>query len=228
VDVLFFQDRQSNPGSESMSPRSYLPAAGRDLFLPLYDPIVKLLGGGAAREALLAQAAIRPTDRVFDLGCGTGTLDVLIKKRFPQVEIVGLDPDPKALARARRKAAREALAIQFDQGFGDQLPYPAASFDRALSSFMFHHLPAEQRRKTLREVHRVLKPGGEFHLADFEGPGDHKQGFIRRLLLSHAHLKENSAANVIALMKDSGFADAAKVGRRSKLFGGVGYYRGVR
>jgi ubiquinone/menaquinone biosynthesis C-methylase UbiE len=210
------------------SARTYLPAAGRDFFLPLYDPIVKLLGGGAAREALLAQAAIRPGDRVFDLGCGTGTMAVLIKQQLPGVEIVALDPDPRALARARQKAARAALAIQFDQGFGDQLPYPAASFDRALSSFMFHHLPAEERQKTLRELHRVLKPGGEFHLADFEGPGDHKQGFIRRLLLSHAHLKDNSAANIIALMNDAGFAGAAKVGRRNKLFGGVAYYKAVK
>ena len=83
---------------------------------------------------------------------------------------------------------------------------------------MFHHLPPEEKGKTLREVHRVLKPGGEFHMADFEGPEDHKQGFFRHLLLSHAHLKDNSAANVIGLMKDAGFADAAKVGRRSKLF----------
>lgn len=208
--------------------RTYLPAAGRDLFLPLYDPIVKLLGGGAAREKLLEQARIRPTDRIFDLGCGTGTLAVLIKKRFSSIELVGLDPDPRALARARKKATRAALTIQFDQGFGDQLPYPAASFDRALSSFMFHHLPSEEKLKTLREVHRVLKPGGEFHMADLEGPENHKQGFFRRLLLSHAHLKENSAANIIALMRQAGFADAAKVGRLGKLFGGVAYYRAVK
>jgi ubiquinone/menaquinone biosynthesis C-methylase UbiE len=210
------------------SARTYLPAAGRDLFLPLYDPTVKLLGGGAARQVLLAQARIRPTDRVFDLGCGTGTMAVIIKKQFPRLEIVGLDPDPRALARARKKAAREALAIHFDQGFGDQLPYPEASFDRALSSFMFHHLPTEQKGRTLREVHRVLKPGGEFHMADFEGPQDREQGFLWRLLHSNHHLKDNSAANVIALMKAAGFADAAKVGRLSKLFGGVAYYRALK
>ena len=178
------------------STRDYLPAAGRDLFLPLYDPIVKLLGGDGARKQLLAQAGIGSTDRVFDLGCGTGTLDVAIKKQFSQAEVVGLDPDPKSLARARKKAARAALAIQFDQGFGDQLPYPAASFDRALSSFMFHPLPSEEKLKTLREVLRILKPGGEFHMADFEGPEDHKRGFVGHLLFSHAHLKENSAANL--------------------------------
>jgi ubiquinone/menaquinone biosynthesis C-methylase UbiE len=210
------------------SARTYLPAAGRDLFLPLYDPIVKLFGGDAAREALLAQAGIGATDRVLDLGCGTGTMDIRIKKKFPRVELVGLDPDPKALARARKKAARAALTIQFDQGFGDQLPYAAGSFDRALSSFMFHHLPPEEKANTLREMHRVLKPGGEFHLADFEGPEDHEAGFLGRLLHSHAHLKDNSAANIIALMKAAGFANAAKVGRRNKFFGGVGYYKAVK
>ncbi len=210
------------------SERTFLPAAGRDIFLPLYDPIVKLFGGDAAREALLAQARISPSHRVFDLGCGTGTLDVLIKGRFPGAELVAFDPDPKALARARKKAARAGLAIQFDQGFGDQLPYPEASFDRALSSFVFHHIPAEEKGKTLREVHRVLRPGGEFHMADFEGPEDGKQGFVSRLLHSHAHLKENSAANVIALMKEAGFSEVAKVGRMSKLFGAVAYYRAVK
>jgi len=40
------------------------------------------------------------------------------------VEVVGLDPDPKALARARRKGQRATLSIQLDQGFSDELPYP--------------------------------------------------------------------------------------------------------
>jgi ubiquinone/menaquinone biosynthesis C-methylase UbiE len=205
--------------------RTYLPAAGRDIFLPLYDPLLKVLGTERAREKLLTQAGLRPTDRVFDLGCGTGTLAVLLKKQFPQVEIVGLDPDPKALARARKKAAREGLAIQFDQGFGDHLPYPAASFDRVFSSLMFHHLRAEEKGNTLREVHRVLKPGGEFHMMDLEGPEDQKPGWFARLLHLHAELKENSAANVIAVMKEAGFPDATKVGRWSRLIGSVAYYK---
>ena len=217
----------------TQSPRNYLPAAGRDIFLPLYDPLLKILGTERAREQLIAQAGIRPTDRVFDLGCGTGTQAVMIKRQFPQVEVVALDPDPKALARARKKAAREGLAIQFDQGFGDQLPYSAASFDRVFSSLMFHHLPAEEKSKALREVHRVLKPGGEFHMMDMEGPDDkgtdgQNPGWFERVLHAHAQLKENSAVKVIAVMKEAGFADAAKVGRWNRLVGSVAFYKGTK
>jgi ubiquinone/menaquinone biosynthesis C-methylase UbiE len=54
--------------------KTYLPAAGHDWLLPLYDPIVKLLGGDAARRALLDQACIQPGQRVLDIGCGTGAV----------------------------------------------------------------------------------------------------------------------------------------------------------
>src|SRR5262249_52684007 len=138
--------------------RTYLPAAGHDWFLPLYDPFVKLLGGDRARRALLQQAVIRPGHHVLDVGCGTGTFAVLMKRLHPDAEVVGLDPDPKALARALRKAQREAAPVRFEQGFANRLPYPDASFDEVFSSFMFHHLPAEEKEPTLREVRRVLKP----------------------------------------------------------------------
>ena len=206
------------------SSRTYLPAAGHDWSLPLYDPIVKLLGGDAARRAQLEQAALRPGHRVLDVGCGTGTLATLIKRLYPDVEVVGLDPDPKALARAKRKAARAAVSIQFDQGFGDELPYPEAWFDRVLS-FMFHHLPPDEKGKTVRAVRRVLKPGGEFYMLDFEGPEDGAHGFLAHLLHSSDRMKDSSEGRVLSLMRQAGFADPKKVGHRRMLFGGVAYYR---
>src|SRR6266542_4474451 len=132
--------------------RSYLPAAGHDWFLPLDEPFVKLLGGDRARRVLLDQAAVRPGHHVLDVGCGTGTFVVLVKRLHPNVEVIGLDPDPKALARATRKAEGEAVSIRFDQGFADRLPYSDASFDRVFSSFMFHHLPTDEKEPTFREA----------------------------------------------------------------------------
>ena len=208
--------------------KTYLPAAGWHWALPLYDPIVKLLGGEKARKALLDQAAIQPTHRVLDIGCGTGTLATLIKRRYPGVTVVGLDPDPKALARARRKAERAAVSIQFDQGFSDELPYPDASFDRVLSSFMFHHLQPDQREKTLREVRRVLAPGGSLHLLDFSGDEPHSHG-LARLFHSRHRFKDNSEGRILTLMLEAGFASAKKVMEGAQLFGimRTGYYQAV-
>jgi ubiquinone/menaquinone biosynthesis C-methylase UbiE len=209
----------------SESTRTYLPAAGHDWSLPLYDPIVKLLGGDKARRVLVDQAALQPGHRVLDIGCGTGTLAVLIKREHPDVAIIGIDPDPKALARARRKAARAGVSIQFDQGFGDELPYADASFDRVISSFMFHHLPAEEKLNTLRAIHRVLKPAGQIHMVDFERSESGAHGFLARLFHANERMKDNSENRVLSLMSQAGFRDPRKTGERTMFSGQIAYFQ---
>jgi ubiquinone/menaquinone biosynthesis C-methylase UbiE len=214
--------RKVEPQEEA---RTYIPAAGHDLFLPFYDPFVKLLGGDAARRTLVDQAGLRPRHRVLDIGCGTGTLATLIKRLYPDVDVVGLDPDPKALARARGKAGRAGVSIAFDQGFADALPYPAASFDRVVSSLMFHHLAEDEKEKTLREVRRVLKPGGTLHLLDFGGAEHAADGLLSRWVHSSHRLSDNSEGRILALMGQAGFADPKTVDHRHLLFGRIVYYR---
>lgn len=205
--------------------KSYLPAAGHDWFLPFYDPITKLLGVDDARRALLEQATIRPGSRVLDVGCGTGSLLLLIRRLVPDVEIVGLDPDPKVLARARHKAERERITVRLDQGFADELPYGDASFDRVLSSMMFHHLAGDAREASLREARRVLKPGGSLHLLDFVRPESGSHGLIARLLHSSPHLRDNTESRVLELMARAGLSERSKVSERGLLVGRVAYYR---
>src|SRR5947208_17095770 len=79
-----------------------------------------------------------------------------------------------------------------------------------------------------RAVRRVLKPGGEFYMLDFEGPEDGAHGFLARLLHSSDRMKDNSESRVLSVMRQAGFADPKKVGRRRMLLGGVAYYRAGR
>jgi len=195
------------------SERVFLPGMGLHWLLPLYDPLTRLLGVDRSRRTLLDQAVLRPGDRVLDVGCGTGSLAIGIQQRNPEVQVVGVDPDTKALARARRKAERARVSIQFDRGFADALAYPDGSFDLGVSSFMLHHLEREGKRGMLREIRRVLKPGGRFHLVDFGDVSSRSSG-------STIHrLHDNAEDRVLACMNEVGLADARIVGSRSLLGG---------
>ena len=86
--------------------KTYLPAAGRDWLLPFYDPFTKVLGVEASHRKLINQASISPGHRVLEIGCGTGKLAILVKRLNPASQVLAINPDPKALARAHRKAQR--------------------------------------------------------------------------------------------------------------------------
>lgn len=201
--------------------RDYLPAAGSDWALPLYDPITRLMGVESVRLKVLDRVTLDPGARVLDIGCGTGTLATFIKQSHPGVDVIGLDPDPKALARARKKAARVGARAQFDEGFSDHLPYADASFDRVFSSLMFHHIPDDQRPNTLREVRRVLKPGGSFHLVDFSRP-DRQDGHghgLKHLMCASGHFKGNSDARILSLIEQAGFVNSQKTSEATMFLG---------
>jgi ubiquinone/menaquinone biosynthesis C-methylase UbiE len=198
--------------------RTFVPAAGRDWLLPLYDPLLRLLGGDRLKQPLIEAADIRPGQRVLDLGCGTGSLALLIKEQCPEAAVVGLDPDAKALAIARSKALRAAAAVEWRQGFAEELPFEDASFDRVVSSLVFHHLPPDAVRATLPELRRVLKPGGSLWILDLGHGGTHGLHGLLARFASHQHGDEDVAGQLPTLMEGAGLvAAAAEPCRRSFL-----------
>lgn len=153
------------------SNEEYIPALGIRALTPFYDLIQRwVVRDTRFKSRLIEQAGIQAGHRVLDLGCGTGTLAIMVKRAQPDAEVVGLDADPQMLKVASAKASREAPTIKFDQGMAFSLPYPDASFDRVLSSLMIHHLKTPDKEKTAREIYRILKPGGRLHVIDFGKP----------------------------------------------------------
>lgn len=211
----------------SLERREFLPAAGHDWLLPLYDPFSKLLGATAAHRQLLAQAKITQGQRVLEVGCGTGNLTLLVKQRHPDVEVVGLDPDAKALRRAQSKARRQRLDVRFEQGFADALTDADASYDCVLSAFMFHHLKRAEKAATLRDIRRVLKPGGRLHVLDFAAADEHVHGGLARLFHRHEDPTDTPEPTLVELMREAGFAAAAEIVRRHNFVSRVAYHRGV-
>lgn len=204
----------------------YLPGMGHDRLLPFYDPLCGLLGIASFHRPLVEQAGIRRGHRVLELGCGTGNLTLMVKRLHPGAVVVGIDPDPKALERAGRKAGRGALPVRLDRGFAEELPYPDASIDRVLSAFMFHHLGSEEKEGALREARRVLKPGGSLHLLDVGGKRERSDGLVARMSHRNRMLQDNFGGRIPALMREAGLADPTEVSHRvTRLTGRVTYYR---
>ncbi|MEV6490746.1 class I SAM-dependent methyltransferase [Actinoplanes sp. NPDC051633] len=196
----------------------YLPAMGKHWLLPLYDPFTRLWGVRRVHEQLLGHADIRGGLRVLEIGCGTGNLLTALGRRTPDVDALGIDPDPRALRIARRKAASRNLPVRYEQAFAGDLPLPDDTFDRVLSSFMLHHLDEEERMRALREVRRVLRPGGQLHVvdADASAPGGHRK---------HPHLAHSTPDRVLADLRAAGLTGAAETGRGTGRFGAVAFYR---
>jgi ubiquinone/menaquinone biosynthesis C-methylase UbiE len=204
------------------SQRRYLPAAGRDIFLPLYDPLTRLMGGERILRRLLDQASIQPNHRVLDVGCGTGTLAVLIKRKHPGVDVIGLDPDPKALSRARDKAARAGVSLRLEEGFADALPFADATFDRVFSSMMFHHLPSDAKGQMLAEVRRVLRREGRLEFVDFAG---RPRSFLAHALHGRQPLPSVEEDRLLARMREAGFSGVRRLADQNTIFGRVAFYQ---
>lgn len=117
-----------------------------------------------------------PGDRAIDLGAGAGHATLALAPHVAHV--TAIDPTPEMLAVAARLAAERGIVnVDFARATADALPYPVGSFDLAISRFSIHHWP--DLAVALREVARVLRPGGRIVLVDLVAPENaHLDSFL--------------------------------------------------
>ncbi len=134
--------------------------------------------GAKVGEPFAARIEMRPGSRVLDVACGTGNVTIPLARRGAAV--TGVDIAPNLLVQARERAAAEGLAIAFDEGDAEQLPYADATFD--VVTTMFGAMFAPRPALVASEMARVLRPGGLLAMGNWT-----PAGFTGRMFKVGAH-----------------------------------------
>lgn len=152
-----------------MTQPDFTPALGRFGSGQLYDAIIALTGERRWRGAAAQQLQLAPGDVVVDVGCGSGSHALMLHALQPRARIVGVDPDARMLALARRKAQQAGAELEFRVGMGDALAgvLPDLRPDKIVSSLVLHQCPMPVKRAILSSMHAALRPGGRLVIADF-------------------------------------------------------------
>lgn len=183
------------------------------------------------KEQLLAEADISPGQSVLDFGCGTGSMTVRLKERVPSARIIGIDIDQQILELARAKAASKGMEIDWRFGMLGELTQPVGAVDHVVSSLVFHHLTDEEKRKYLRQLVDMLKPGGEIHIADFGMPRSWlmKGAFLWvRIFDGFDRTVANYRGQLPMLMAEAGLSDVRSTHTYSTVCGTIELLHGRR
>ncbi|MFG2976946.1 class I SAM-dependent methyltransferase [Streptomyces sp. NPDC048331] len=220
------------PGTRLQPPRTaraFTPAAGRFAPTSLYDPVAALIRERLWRGLLAMHVAPRPAEVIVDVGCGTGSQALLLQRIEPAARVVGIDPDPRILTVARRKARVAGASVDWLQGMGDDLVdvLGAGSADTAVSSLVLHQCPLPMKRAILAGLHTVLRPGGRLVLADY---GLQRTRLMRtafrvvQLADGRADTQPNADGILPSLIAEAGFDQVREAEVVSTVTGSISVY----
>jgi len=194
----------------------------------LYDPLVEKMSFGRERrfrERTLAVLNMQPDDQVLDIGCGTGSLTLMIAEHLsPAGHVTGIDAAPKMIGIARKKAGRVGSKAAFAVGVAEHLDFDDASFDIVVNSMFTHHIDHELKQLAFAEMLRVLKPGGLMCTADIDKPTTRLAsliGWSSRYILLQPELEDNLRGKLPELIRKANFQDVVL---REHVYGMVSFY----
>ncbi|APD84508.1 methyltransferase [Mycobacterium intracellulare subsp. chimaera] len=154
-------------------------------------------------DRLVVLSGAQPGEHVLDVGCGTGYFTRRIARAVGLGgTVVGIDPAQRMLDHARQHSPANC---SYQRAGAEDLPFADESFDRVVSSLAFHHLPLDRRSDAMREMFRVLRPGGCLFIADIPPSSG---GLLHRVAaVFSAHAREQDSVHQLSdLIADAGFA----------------------
>jgi len=187
---------------------AFIPALRFNFLTPFYDWVLRVVMREAAyKHALIQLISLEEGNKILDAGCGTGTLTVMIKKQFPQSEVVGLDGDQEILQIANSKVFLSGDLIQLDHGFVTSMPYKNESFDACVCSLVIHHLTTDNKVKAFQEFYRILRPGGKLYIVDFFTPHNFFMMAITLITQFFEETYDNFHGNLREYIPNAGFKE---------------------
>lgn len=214
---------------------SFTPAAGFHWLTPVYDLGIRLLTREDQwRTALLAQVRPESDDIIADIGCGTGSLLIRLGRTESSATLIGVDPDPAILDRARAKAEAAGLVVEWHKGFAHDAAVllKGKSVTKIVSSLMFHQAPMAEKVAGLAAMNAALTPGGEVHIADY---GLQRSRLMRTLFATtvqnldgHEDTEPNAKGVLPKLMQAAGFTGVEETMVIPTFTGSISLYRGRR
>lgn len=212
-----------------MTEPAFTPALGRFAPVRLYDAVAALTRERLWRALLVGHAAPRPDDVIVDVGCGTGSLALLLRHVQPDARIVGVDPDPDVLAIAKRKAGDARAALEWRVGMGDALEEvvgPGAA-SLVVSSLVLHQCPMAMKRAMLASMHAALRPGGRLAIADYglQRTRSMRLAFrVVQLADGVEHTQPNADGVLPRLLAEAGFTGVREVEVVPTVTGSISVY----
>jgi len=203
----------------------YVTATGLRGLTRFYDSIIavtmreQLFRGRLAGQVL---ADLPAGARIADIGAGTGTFAIALAAAAPTAAVVAVDGDPEVLALAQAKEG--AAAVEWKQGLAGELPLADGGCDRVSMSLLLHHLDAAGKRAALAEAHRVLRPGGRLHIADWGKPQDPlmRAGlFTLAIFDGFDGIRDHAAGRLPLFIKEAGFSEPQRHDRLRTAWGSL-------
>ena len=211
-----------------MSTTKFIPALGYDFLSDYYDLAIKItMPEKKFRNRLVDFVNPKEDEKILEFGFGTAQNIIILKQRFPDSDVQGVDIDPKIKSIAEYKLNKAGIHAPLFLYDGNKLPFEDNSFDKVYSSLVFHQLDSVTKLKCLLEINRILKPEGELIIGDW---GKAKTKWMRfsfylvQLLDGFKTTNDNVNGLMIKYISDARFKNVEEIDHINTSIGTYSYY----